>query len=113
MILAQRHADMEQKEMEEKRKQEILTGEKEARRLQQLETGGRILDLPTYESLGFSMPPPAQVEQEEGEDYVDEGTRMMDDDARLARELMENEQRDAQRRVCYKCVVGTFYICLY
>lgn len=57
------------------------------------------MDLPSYESLGFSLPPPPTGGEEEEEEYVDEAARQEDEDARLARELLEREEREAQRRV--------------
>lgn len=101
MLLAQRHIEVEKKKAEEKRRLEILKGEEEARRLQQMETGSKGMELPTYESLGFSMPPlPTQQQnEEEEEEFVDEAARLEEEDARLARELMEREQREAERRV--------------
>ena len=100
MRLAHQHIKSEQREIEERRRREAMIGEEEARRLQQQEMkrkGGTLDDLPTYESLGYSLPPPPREEEEE--EYVDEAARQEEEDARLARELLENEDREAERRV--------------
>lgn len=103
MRLAHQHIKSEQREIEERRRREAMIGEEEARRLQQQEMkrkGGTLEDLPTYESLGFNLPPPPQrEEEEEEEEFVDEAARQEEEDARLARELLENEEREAERRV--------------
>ena len=58
------------------------------------------LGLPSYESLGFSLPPPPPAPPTEEEEFVDEAARQEDEDARIARELLEREEREAQKRVC-------------
>lgn len=83
-----------------RRQEEVARGEQEAKRLQQMEATKKpsgSADLPSYESLGFSLPPPQPDEQEE--EYVDESAQQEEEDARLAREMMEREERQAQKRV--------------
>ncbi len=57
-------------------------------------------DLPTYDSISFIG---SRHQQQEEEDYfeepVDETARQEEEDARLARELMEKEQELEAKRV--------------
>ena len=114
MRLAHQHIQSEQREIEERRRREAMIGEEEARRLQQQEMkrkGGTLDDLPTYDSLGFSLPPPPPREEEEEDECVDEMARQEEEDARLARELLENEEREAERRVS-ETEITLFNCCL-
>lgn len=93
-----------------RRQEELARGEQEAKRLQQMEATKKpsgSADLPSYESLGFSLPPPPPPQpDEQEEEYVDESGQQEEEDARLAREMMEREEREAQRRVRLKCMVS-------
>lgn len=89
-----------------RRQEELARGEQEAKRLQQMEATKKpsgSADLPSYESLGFSLPPPPPTQpDEQEEEYVDESAQQEEEDARLAREMMEREEREAQKRVRLK-----------
>lgn len=56
-----------------------------------------MVDLPSYDSLGIT----SSITQSDSdfEEPVDEQARQEEEDARLARELMEREQQEDARRV--------------
>lgn len=56
-----------------------------------------MMDLPTYDSLGISHIVPES--DSDIEEPVDEQARQEEEDARLARQLMEREQQEEARRV--------------
>lgn len=72
-----------------------------------------IADLPTYDSLGFISPStiPQPEEDDDFEEPIDEQARQEEEDARLARQLLEREQQEQARRVrpslLYGCAIIT------